>query len=196
MNTQSPAHTLNNCNIPLCRIDKRIYKQLLNAIYDTINREAFNNELPKIPVKLVNLDNLCADADGAFYVKTKVYWHFLSNDRSSTYKVEYPTICIDSKNAYFRGVNGFFQIIDLMFHEMIHEYCYMQGIDDCDPKTQYHNFAFLQAAEKHGMHCIEYSTEYGFAKVSTSDELFKLIVAHIPEKIFLLAAENIKCVAA
>lgn len=68
-----------------------------------------------------------------------------------------------------------------MHHEMIHEYCYLLGIDDCDHNSQYHNARFMIAAENHGLKC-GYDKEFGFQQTTIpNDLLYRILDAVLGE---------------
>lgn len=108
---------------------------LLQQLHDYINRIAFNGQLSAIDIDIETLQ----DADGMFFpnaicrygkigMKTSINTEFIDK----LYKLP------DDRQKE--------EIVICMLHEMIHQYCFENGIDDTN-----HNDAFMQAAEKFGL---------------------------------------------
>ncbi len=174
-------------------ITKKALMTGLRSSYDAINHEAFNGELPNIPIIVERLHTVDGDApDAAFTVKRRTNAFWTESGRHS-YGVEYISISVDSSATCFDDTDTLVVIlVDIMFHEMIHEYCYLQGIKDNNYDTQYHNFQFMAAVEEHGGICHKLDVNHGFMLTSVSDDLYSRVIARIPEEVWELMRRGIK----
>lgn len=183
-----------NGSMTLYHIKRDLFLQWMRASYDAINLKVFGGELPRIPIKVANTKKNGYDA--TFTVMEKVYVSFTDGrEREMTGPLR-PSIVIGLHNAYFDDYDKSLYPIELMAHEMIHLSCYLQGIHNCDSKTQYHNFAFLQEAEKHGMYCTQWTQEYGFLDVHMTDEKFEQVIDCIPNEVWKMVRDSVKTVNA
>lgn len=69
---------------------------------------------------------------------------------------------------------GLMEISSILIHEMVHLYCSVNGIDDCNTKTGNHKVAFKQNAEKIGL-IVERDGRSGWANTSLSDALRDMV---------------------
>lgn len=175
----------------LYRIKRDPFLQWMRASYCAINLEVFGGELPRIPIKVANTKKNGYDA--AFAVMEKVYIQFTDNGEIEKTGPLRPSIIIGLHNASFDDYNKSLYPIELMAHEMIHLYCFLHGIINND-KDQYHNYNFIEAAEKHGMYCVQWSQEYGFSDVRMTDEQFERVIDRIPNEIWKTVRDSIKTV--
>ncbi len=164
----------------------------IRAIYDAINQEAFDGQLPKIPIKLYPIDNNTTNYQtaAAFCVEKETV-SFKINNNCHSYGVELLSILFDKNLKNFENDEEFVNLFDYLFHEMIHEYCYLSGINDCNPETQYHNLYFMEAAENHGLLCWKYDEQYGFNHTIIPNDLFKRIVQRVSPDILKIMTANI-----
>ena len=73
------------------------------------------------------------------------------------------SICFNINASFYCSFGEWaIDVINIILHEMIHEYCYLNGIQDCDCNTQYHYAAFRDVAQKHGLVCRIEDEEYGY----------------------------------
>lgn len=180
------------------RISKQAGLSLLRSIYDIINQQLFNAELPKIPIKIQKMDKLesafpyqpgaafCVDKERICYCTIKD-----GEIRDRAYDLERISLLVDRSVLYFSNPTEFFaRFVGYILHEMVHEYCYMMGIDDCNHTTQYHNSQFLIVAESHGLTC-DYDKECGFNQTSVQSKVFFNIIDQIPEDVMKQVCDNI-----
>lgn len=62
------------------------------------------------------------------------------------------------------------EVIASLLHEMCHLWNLQQGIQDCSRAGTYHNGAFRDCAETHGLH-VERTDKYGWARTSPTQAL-------------------------
>lgn len=62
-----------------------------------------------------------------------------------------------------------------LLHEMVHLYCYVNGIKDTSRGGTYHNKRFKAAAEAHGL-LVEHHPKYGWTLTSPSDGLLDVVL--------------------
>lgn len=178
--------------LPKYHIKKSAFLKFLKLTYDAINQEAFNGKLPKISIQIYKLDDKTDYQTAASFCVRKETQTFRIENKRHSYGVEYLSIIFDSRLMYFTDSGKFTDdTIDYLFHEMIHEWCYLNGIDDCNTKTQYHNSYFMEAAENHELLCWTYDEKYGFNHTIIPNDLFNRIINCIPKEIWGLMRENI-----
>ena len=150
------------------------------SAYEVINKELFNDELPRIPIKAQRLDDgLRYRTAAAFCIDIK-------------HSVERLSIIINSKEVCFADFTAFLiNTIGYLLHEMVHEYCYLHGITDVNHATQYHNSQFMLAAEEHGLVCDSYSDEFGFHKTLIKSDSAGDIVCKMPDEVLIKMMESI-----
>lgn len=154
------------------RIEKKLYRKYLRWVYDAINKELFNGELPKIPIRTQRLDD---DFLAVFYTRSHIKSFYIGG-KSCFHKVEHISIGVNSKMAYLNDITEFhFRNINSVFHEMVHEYNYLHGVSDVTGAAGYHNSGFLVAMEEHGGICDRYHEIYGFDGNLQEDALLRII---------------------
>lgn len=164
-------------------ISKQMGLSLARLIYDTINQEAFYGTLPKIPIRIRKLGQLEHSFDyelGAVFTVEKEHVCFSTiidgELKNHSHSEERISISVDSNILYLTDVSDFLiNLTNYIHHEMVHEYCYLLGINNCDYVSQYHNTQFMLAAESHGLRC-DYDEEYGFQQTFIhSDLLYRIL---------------------
>lgn len=160
------------------RIKKQAYIKVIKTLYDVINQECFGGELPVIPVNIEKINNSYSFQSAA------AFCHY-ANDKENI------SLIFDSRTAIFTDFYVFVgNVMDYLFHEMIHEYCFLNGIQDIDGE-QHHNANFKETVEKFGMICWEKDKEYGFNHTIIPDNLLKKILDKIPSELWDYIADNI-----
>ena len=176
------------------RIKKQAYIKAIKAAYDAINQECFGGELPKIPIKIKKLDNgNDYKMSAAFNIRIETR-SFFSNNKRYFYEIEFISIVFDTAMTYFSDTDSLTDnLLDFLFHEMIHEYCYLHEINNvtCD---QYHNYNFAEVAENHGLICLEYDEKFGFCHTLIPDDLFNRIIRKIPSELWEYLSKNIDAI--
>lgn len=129
----------------------------LNNIYDSLNRDYYNGELPEVVITIQSSSN--RRAYGWF---AKDRWGIM-NDR----KKGFDEINI-SAEYLSRPIEN---IISTLQHEMVHLYCEVNEIKDTSNNNVYHNKRFKEEAEKRGL-SIEKAPTIGWS-VTTPTEVFK-----------------------
>lgn len=170
-------------------ISKQMGLSLAHSIYDAINQEAFYGALPKIPLRIRELGWLAHLLDyepGAVFIVEEDHVCFSTIKdgklRDHRHAEERISISIDNDILYFADISTFLiNLTNYMHHEMIHEYCYLLGVGDCDHASQYHNVQFMLAAESHGLKC-DYDEEFGFQHTAIQDDLLYRILDVVLEE--------------
>ena len=164
----------------------------IRAVYDAINQEAFDGILPKISIQIQRLQDATVNYQtAAAFIVRKETQSFRIGEKRHKYGVEYLSIVFDRKLMYYADGEDFVNLFDYLFHEMIHEYCYLNGIDNCNHETQYHNSYFMEAAENHGLLCWKYDDQYGFNRTIIPNDLFKRIVQRVSPDILKIMTANV-----
>lgn len=134
-------------------------------VFTVINRKLFNSELPPIkidyaaaavdePEEAGCLACFCADTD----------------------HITPPVILLQFDAPPEWGVS--IDDINELFHELIHYYCYLHDIEDCNQKEvngtvnyYYHNSHFKQEAENHGATCSYLDKKNGYSDTNLPDKI-------------------------
>ena len=106
---------------------------MLARLYRRLNKRLFNNELNPLPIWVVDKIDWTDDGEAwaAFSAeKQRFYFSSILNDDLSTMKKD--------DQLWF--------LASLLTHEMTHQYCWENGIDDSN-----HNAAFWEELEKRGL---------------------------------------------
>lgn len=175
----------------LQRVKKAPYLKMIRATYDAINAEIFNSELPKIPIKIQKFDDdmILATFSVATY---KHHYHY-----NTSWLVDYLSISFNENLMFFADIGELLIYNDILVHEMIHEWNYLQGIRDFVEYTegQYHNYNFLSAAEQHGLQCRSYDEKHGFWYVTFTEEQYNRIIKRVDRAVWDDVQANIVKIA-
>lgn len=130
----------------------------LYRIFDILNRDKFNGELPE-PV--ITIQKTRMNAYGWFTPDRT--WRDKNNEKSE--ETSYHEINIDPRWFNSRTSS---EIAETLLHEMVHYYNNVNGIKDCS--GQNHNKKFKSLAEKVGL-IVEKGKGVGYGYTSMSEEL-------------------------
>lgn len=154
------------CTPILRRIKREDLPAYLKIVYSAINEVVFQNSMPPIPIKVVNFSQ---HGDNDYYACFTVY---------KRYRTDSISIWFNSNASFFYSFGDWIiSVINTILHEMIHEYCYLNGIQDICFDTQYHYTAFKDAAEKYGLICRIKDEEYGYnsGEIEDADLLCRIL---------------------
>ena len=138
---------------PAPELNKDEARALYCRAFDVINRTLFNGDLPPIDIRKGERND---GASGVFHVIIET-----QDDKPE----EAPQIIeiyieMDTDAAEVYGIST--DTINILFHEMIHYYCFLHGISDTDNGGDYHNMQFKQAVEAHGGKCRYLDAKSGY----------------------------------
>lgn len=136
----------------------------LEELYNFFNEELFDGSLPSIALTIQtqgrkNCYGWCSIGER---------WATSDNENSDNkwYEINLSAEYMD------RGIND---TSSTLIHEMVHLQNSINGINDCNPKTQNHNKAFKESAERVGL-VVEKIDRKGWARTSLSPELQELVI--------------------
>lgn len=140
----------------------------MQAAFNAINRDFYNGELEKcvISVKEGRKDGVL----GTFY-------HSKDWIQSGTERHE---ITI---SANYIGQRTVIETITTLMHEMVHLYCFQNGIKDTSRSGTYHNKNFKREAENHGLD-IEMADKIGWSVTKPKPATEQWIKDNIPIRSF------------
>ena len=124
----------------------------LKRIYEMINKDWFNSELPDVTISIMER----AGTYGSFslsklWIKGTVQQHEI--------------------NIAAGGLNRPIEnIVATIVHEACHLYCYINGIQDTSNQNVYHNRKFKEVGEQHGL-IINKHSRYGWTLTEPSENL-------------------------
>ena len=135
--------------------------------FTVINQKLFNNELPPIEI-----DYAAARTDEPEKEKAGCLACFCFD----TDRITPPVIFLQFEAPPEHGINT--DDINDLFHELIHYYCYLHNIRDCDWKEingttdiSYHNLQFKKVAEAHAATCNYSNEESGYNDANLPDKI-------------------------
>ena len=131
------------------------------------NQKVFNNELP--PIKIDYMGELADD------IRTKYFNDILACFLYHPEKKEPPLIFLQFETPPEMGIST--DEIDDLLHELIHYYCYLHNIKDCN--ADYHNLQFKETAEKHGAVCEYLGSDVGYMYTHWPNKLLDEILKEI-----------------
>lgn len=129
--------------------------QILSTLHKMLNDLYFNGELEDVKVDIENLanPNVCGQDEGYInagcFFKDKVLYISENGEMSQRYKISISNDFINDALANEENCSDDDQkyyLTRTMLHEMIHQYCYQNGIDEGD-----HNETWQQIAWDHGL---------------------------------------------
>lgn len=132
--------------------------ELLEDLFDLLNRELFNNELPKAVITIQSSKRCYG------YITTQKVWNN-DVDGESFYE-----ICISAEYLN-RNIEN---VAATLCHEMVHLYCMVKHISDTSQGGRYHNKNFKAEAEKRLL-IIEYRKYIGYSETTPSDRFIKML---------------------
>ena len=139
------------CTPILRRFKRESLLKYLKIVYSAINDEVFQNSMPSIPIRVEDISPKGDYGMDACFVVLK------------RHRTDNISICFNINASFYCSFGEWaIDVINIILHEMIHEYCYLNGIQDCDCNTQYHYAAFRDVAQKHGLVCRIEDEEYGY----------------------------------
>jgi len=126
-------------------------ESILQYWHSKLNKKLFNNELEVAKIIVRNDEEAVKNAEegiearyidwyGRDYIVFYPYTWMAEEPETDNETIEVPVSVYD---------------VTVLLHEMVHQYCNQNGIDDIDLNGK-HNENFREAAEKHGL------TQYGY----------------------------------
>lgn len=133
----------------------------LHKLFDNLNQEFFQNELPECIITVQAKGNTGAYG---WFTPSKV-WNV---DKENKHEIN-----ITSESLS----RDYIDIAKTMLHEMIHLYCTTNGIKDASRGGSYHNSKFKEESIKHGFYYKEnsYDKKYGWTYSSLTEETIEKI---------------------
>lgn len=136
----------------------------LDKIFNMLNEAYFDGTLPKVVITVQSTP--------------KAYGHFTTYDAWHCQSDGYKEINIGA-GTLDRPIEN---VTATLLHEMVHEYCLLNGIKDTSRGGAYHNKRFRQEAEKRALH-IDYDSRIGWSVTSPTEELIDFCIDHSLEDI-------------
>ncbi len=131
----------------------------LDKIFKLLNAKYFNNELPAVIITIQSTPTAyghftCYDA-----------WH-CGADREGFQEINIGAGTLD------RPIEN---VTATLLHEMVHEYCFVNGIKDTSRNGTYHNKRFRDEAVKRDLD-IEYDPRIGFSITAPTENLLNFCI--------------------
>lgn len=141
----------------------------LNKVFKLLNEEYFDNEL-EAPVITIQST-------------PKAYGHFTPWESWTTTDKHGNTTAQTEINIGAGTLDRPIEnVVATLLHEMVHYYCYVNGIKDTSNKGRYHNRRFKVEAEKRGLH-LDCADIIGWSVTSPTEKLIDFIIANDLEDI-------------
>lgn len=124
----------------------------LKQIYERINKDWFNSELPDVTISVMERAGTYGSFSlGKLWIKGTEQQHEI--------------------NIAAGGLNRPIEnVVATIVHEACHLYCYINGIQDTSNKNIYHNKRFKEVGEEHGL-IISRHNLYGWTLTEPSEKL-------------------------
>lgn len=129
----------------------------LDKIFQALNQTYFNGELPKVVITVQSTP--------------KAYGHFTCYDAWHCEDTGFKEINIGA-GTLDRPIEN---VTATLLHEMVHEYCFVNGIKDTSRGGHYHNKRFKAEAEKRGLQ-IDYDSRIGWSITSPTENLLDFCI--------------------
>ena len=141
----------------------------LHRIFDALNEEYFNNELPNVFITITPGKKKNSSVYGTF---TPDSWLKEKSEENSNEDIKeiYHEIAMSAE--YFTRPTA--NWVATLIHEMTHLYCHINKIEDTSNGNRYHNRRFKIEAEKRGL-IIEKEDVVGWSVTSPSAGLIEFV---------------------
>jgi len=133
-------------------------------IFDFINQEMFQSELPEI---LITIESDKKKGKVAGWYQGKTYW---KHENESIAQIN---ICAE------RLRNTWLEISETILHEAVHFYCYLHGTP---ARNNYHNLVFKETAESFGL--VVQKTSNGWSRTMLNDQTKERLAQFLAENDF------------
>ncbi len=150
----------------------------LNRLFDNFNTVFFDGKLPKVVLSILTNGNNRRTMGWFTYGKV---W------KDEIEKSFYHEIAISAEYLY----RGYDEICATLIHEMVHLYCYTNGIKETSRNGTYHNKKFKVEAELRGL-TIGYDKRIGHSPTTLQEETKKYIESIRNHDVFELTRLNHK----
>lgn len=158
-------------------MENNIIKQqtlALEGLYIYFNKELFNDSLPAVALTI--------QTQG----RKNCYGWCSVGERWECKELEWANKWYEINLSAEHMDRGIELISATLIHEMVHLWNGINGIDDCNPKTQNHNNSFKSKAEEVGL-VVEKVDRKGWASTHLSDRLIELVKSSEIEDVFKTA---------
>lgn len=132
----------------------------LRRIYDALNKQYYNNELPEVVITIQSSPK--GKAYGWF---ARDRWGVENDEQKMFNEIN---ILAEYLSRPLENICGTLQ------HEMTHLYCYLNDIKDTSNNHTYHNKRFKEEAEKRGL-SIEKAKTIGYSVTTPTEEFIAYI---------------------
>lgn len=146
----------------------------LQAAFNVINEHFYNNELEKVVIT-------CKESRKPGAVGTFCYGKEWVQSGKKRHELNI--------SANYIGIRTVEETITTLMHEMIHLYCYQNGIQETSRSGTYHNKRFKKAAENHGLDVVE-APKIGWSVTKAKPSTQQWIKENIPIKSFAIYKET------
>ena len=130
----------------------------LNKVFDLLNQEFFENALTRPTITIQSTP--------------RAYGHFSLREDTWLSKLGGTHELNIGAGTLARPIE---EVAATLLHEMVHLYCYENGIKDTSRGFTYHNKRFKVAAESHGL-IVAHHEKYGWSITSPSDALLDFVL--------------------
>lgn len=130
----------------------------LNKVFDMLNTEFFENALSRPTITIQSTP--------------RAYGHFSLREDTWLSKLGATHELNLGAGTLARPIEN---VAATLLHEMVHLYCYENGIKDTSRGFTYHNKRFKAAAESHGL-IVAHHEKYGWSITSPSDALLDFVL--------------------
>ena len=175
--------------------------RMVEVAWETINDVCYGGELPRpeFDIRRMWWDNgnprACFSAEVPTWVlyekafeEIKAMGGLAPGESYQVQPVEtdddYPGCIFVNEETLPKGTKGgktrFYCLCESVAHEMVHQYCYVNDIDECDPETQWHNESFRDEAEAHGLRTAFFEDWNGWQQTEFADETVAELYAALP----------------
>lgn len=141
----------------------------LHRIFDALNEEYFNNELPNVFITITPGKKKTSSVYGTFTPDT---WLKEKSEEDSNEDIKEIYHEISMSAEYFTRPTA--NWVATLIHEMTHLYCHINEIEDTSNGNRYHNRRFKTEAEKRGL-IIEKEDVIGWSVTSPSADLIEFV---------------------
>lgn len=126
------------------------YAEFVATAFCEVNRVFFDNELPALEIHLGDYRRSNGTNLLGVYLYPNQDDRFPCHTMILNPKAHEPLCGYDDDCPFGSVYEG---ILDTMVHELVHCWCHLNGIQDCNPNSDYHNENFRDAARTHGLEC-------------------------------------------
>ena len=123
--------------------------RFLQRLHNRLNNICFNGELKPVVIDIENLNKDETNISAIYGARWKYNNDIMNEEMQKC--IIFSLELIDDVSMQDKQSEQFYLLASVLHHEMIHQYCDENGIEDRESPDNDHNQSWAKAAEEHGL---------------------------------------------